>query len=525
MWRQVCCWRFRAACGRTRRLRKSYALNTLLVTFVFFSLLRWRNRVSGAGDRWLYAGAFVFGLALGAHHVTVALTAPALATIVYSTAGSGFFKGRRLLHACLLAAAGVLSAYLYLPLAASRHPVLNWGDPSTLQRLWWHVTGRQYQVFFAFSPGQMGAEGFQFLKKLAREFGPWWAPAGVALAALGLGSLFRRDRTMFYFLVLVIVVDLAYALNYDIAEDKEAYYLPVFLAVAIAAGLGAAWLVGIAGRGSGRSIAFAVLAAAPLAALGGNFRFNNRSQDFMAHDYVQNILHTVRPQGMLLTMDWQVYSPILYAQEVERQRRDVVAIDVNLLRRSWYLDFLRREYPVVMAQARDPVDTFLEDLRNWERQPGLYDRDIALARRINSRFYGMIRALVRSHMESAPVYITSEIAGGADPELTRSVVGGYPFVPEGLVFRLAADKGFHDSAEPELETRTLQDRAARVESDDVVKLKVLPAYVNMLVNRGRYLARHGQRERAIERLKAAAALDPRSEPARQALAEVVKSDR
>ena len=43
-----------------------------------------------------------------------------------------------------------------------------------------------------------------------------------------------------------------------------------------------------------------------------------------------------RPR-FLAWADWQVASPMFYAQEVERRRPDVKVVDINLLRRSWYL--------------------------------------------------------------------------------------------------------------------------------------------------------------------------------------------
>ena len=46
--------------------------------------------------------------------------------------------------------------------------------------------------------------------------------------------------------------------------------------------------------------------------------------------------------SLLLTLDWQVASPMLYTREVEHLRRDVRVIDVNLLRRLWYFDYLKR---------------------------------------------------------------------------------------------------------------------------------------------------------------------------------------
>ena len=94
-----------------------YALNTLLILLVFFLVVRWRRRIietrtdSNAAvtthDTWIYAAAFVFGLAMGVHHVTVALTLPAIAAVVYRTEGLKFFTSRRLLYAALISIARV----------------------------------------------------------------------------------------------------------------------------------------------------------------------------------------------------------------------------------------------------------------------------------------------------------------------------------------------------------------------------------------------------------------------------------
>ena len=79
-----------------------------------------------------------------------------------------------------------------------------------------------------------------------REFGFAWLPLSLFLAVAGLASAYKRDRTVFWFLLLIVLADLAYALNYEIAEDKDAYYLPAFISIAIAAGLGIHWLIQLA---------------------------------------------------------------------------------------------------------------------------------------------------------------------------------------------------------------------------------------------------------------------------------------
>lgn len=491
-----------------------YALNTLLLLAASFFIVSWRRRViEGEPEpkRALCFSALAFGLGLGVHHVTTGLMFPALAALILATSGMRPFRGGRALAPALCIALGLL-VYVYLPIAASRSPVINWGDPRTLERFWWHVTGKQYQVFFSPSLERMVDQFGAFVRLAVREFGPVWLPAGLALALIGLSWLLRRDRPMFYFLVLAIAADLAYGLNYEIAEDKDAYYLPAFMALSIAAGFGAERLILLAPR---RRLIGAAILLVPAVSLAANLPFCDRSRYFLARDYVENILSTVREGGLLLTLDWQVYSPMLYLRHIEGARRDVVAIDVNLLRRSWYFEYLGREYPGLINQARSEVEAFLEDLRKWEEDPALYEHDIGLNRRINERFYRMIFAFVRDHLGSRPVYVTQDVLT-QERELALRL-GQYEQIPQGLVFEVAEGRYFREPAEPSLQMRGLFDGTIRFDERDVVRLKVAPVYLSMLVNRGRYLMAYGRRERAAELFKEALALDPNYAAARRSL--------
>jgi hypothetical protein len=523
-----------------------YTLNTLLILIIFFLMLRWRRRMvehergttANTGfsshasviadyDSPLYAAAVIFGLALGVHHVTIALMLPALAVLVYGTEGLRFFTSKRLLYAALFSLAALIAVYSYLPLAASRAPIINWGNPRSLQEIWWHITGRQYQAFFSFAPKIMGAQLVEFGKLALREFGPAWLPLALPIAIGGFGYAFKRDRTIFWFLTLIIIADMAYALSYTIAEDKDAYYLPTFISAAIAAGFGMRWLLQfvLSRRPATRkaSILTAVpMLLVPVIALAGNWPFNNRSHYFIGHDYVENILSTIEPNSLLLTLDWQVESPMLYAREVEQRRRDVKVVDVNLLRRSWYFDYLRRAYPGLIERSRDKVDAFVAELKQWEHDPQAYANDVKLTQRITSEFHQMLQSFVANEIEVASVYITFDFAfmtEEQDKELTKWLTKNYQLVPEGLVFKLAGDRGFHDPGEIHLETRGLADGSLRFEKDDVVSLKVLPVYTTMLVNRGRYLAFFNQHERAIDAFKQALALDQNLERAQKGIDE------
>ncbi len=517
-----------------------YALNALLIVIIFFLMLRWRRRVvedwmhistaPTAGqvtrhDAFLYSAALIFGLALGVHHVTVALTLPAIAVIVFRTQGVRFFASRRLVYAALISIAALVAVYAYLPLAASRSPVINWGHPRSLQEIWWHLTGRQYQVYFSFKPEIMGEQFAEFCRMALREFGFPWVPLSLVLAFAGFSDAFKRDRTTFWFLLTIVIADLAYALSYEIAEDKDAYYLPAFISIAIATGFGIRWLVQRTVSKSLPSVkplaaAIAVLAVCT-AGLIANWPFNNRRQYFIAHDYVDNLLKAIAPNGLLLTLDWQVVSPMFYAQEIEQLRPDVKVVDINLLRRSWYFDYLRHAYPGLIERSREKIGIFVENLKEWERDPGAFARSPALTQRISTAFLEMIQSIVTNESRVAPVYMTNDLisSDSVNGELTRWLTQKYQLVPQGLVFNLADGQGFHDSSDVYLQIRGLADGTLRFAKGDPVNVKVLPVYANMLINRGRYLALFGQHERAIALFKQALALNSNLALARQGITE------
>jgi tetratricopeptide (TPR) repeat protein len=522
-----------------------YALNTLLILVIFFLMLRWRRwivadrmhigtAINAGGvtsritrhDTYLYAAALVFGLALGVHHVTVALTLPAIAVIVYRTQSVGFFTSRRLGYAALISIGALVAVYAYLPLAASRSPVINWGHPRSLQEIWWHLTGRQYQVYFSFRPEIMGEQFAEFCKMALREFGFPWLPLSLVLAFAGFGDAFKRDRTTFWFLLTIIIADLAYALSYEIAEDKDAYYLPTFISIAIAAGLGIRWTIRRAvskpvPAGKLSVVVATVVLFVCAITLAANWPFNNRRQYFIAHDYVVNLLSTIAPNSLLLTLDWQVVSPLFYAQEIEQRRRDVKVVDINLLRRSWYFDYLSRAYPSLVERSRDKIEAFVKNLKEWERDPGAFASSSALTQRISAAFLEMVQSMVTNESRVAPVYMTNDLlsSDSVNGELTRWLSQKYQLVPQGLVFNLADGQGFHDSPDVHLQIRGLAGGTLRFAKGDPVNVKVIPVYTNMLINRGRYLALFGQHERAIAAFEQALALNPDLALARQGLAE------
>jgi hypothetical protein len=530
------------ACSRTlwayATVAEVYSLNTLLILTVLFLILRWQRLVKASStilrkgkkrtaiapvtshDRWLYAAALTFGLALGVHHVTVASILPGIAVLVYRTEGRRFFTSKRLAFAALFSFGALCLVYAYLPIAAWRDPIFNWGNPRSLSGIWRHLSGWQYQAYLSFDPAMLPEELAGFGRLLLREFGPTWLPLTLGVALAGLAVIFHRDRSVFWLLALIGLVNVSYNLSYPIAEDRDAYYLPTFIALVTAAAAGVYFLgERIAAKLQTVSTFFFALAL-PAIALCGNWPFNDRSHYFIAADYVANITHSMAPNSLLLTLDWQVASPMLYTREIAGERRDLKVIDINLLRRSWYFDYLRRAYPEMMERSRLEVEALLVELRKWENDPSLYKDNPILTQRITAKFVALCEAFVTHESRVAPVYVRPEVMFAPGPEtvaFAKWLGSKYQLVPIGINFELVNDRGFHDPGELQLQTRGLADGTLCFEDDDVVKLKVLPAYTTMLTNRGRYLAAFNQDARAVEAYERALELNPQLEVAREGL--------
>ena len=503
-----------------------YTLNTALLVGALLALLTWRTRRLTDGDaapgHGLYLAALLAGLGLGVHHVSTVLALPGLLLLVLATATPRALGARRVMLGVGLGLAGV-ATYAYLPLAAAQAPLMNWGDPRTLERVWWHVTGRQYHSYFTFSAAAVGHEALAFVARAGREVGPWAAGALVVLGLAGLADLVRRDRVGAGALLLIAGCTLSYAFAYGIAEDKEAYYLPAFFVATILVGSGAATVLERLEQPPQRALLAVTtlgLAALPVAAVAANWRVADRSNFRLARDYVDNVLADVAPNGLVLTFDWQLWAPWLYARTLDGGRPDVTIVDVNLLRRSWYFDLLQQQAPDLLRAAQPEVDAFLEDLREWERAPERYARDAALTNRISARFVAMILAFARNQLASAPLYVTQDVILSPDPqakEVGQALSARYTLVPMGLVFGVFPDRAPRPLPPITWETRGLATAVATLDPDDVVRLKVVPVYVAMLYNRGRYLAMQGNVTAAREAFEAALSLDPRFAPARTAL--------
>ena len=415
-----------------------YPLHVLCVSTMLYILARLRDAVrwgDGTDGRWLALGCYVLGLSFG-NHMTTILLVPGLLYAYVSLYGWGTRSIRDLLTSGLWTLAG-LSVYGVLPIRASQGPPFSWGYVAELERLWWHITGKQYRVWIFSSTEAAGRQLSYFINSIPMEF----AYAGLALSIIGVAALIMKDRRLAVASALFFVVCVAYAINYDI-HDIDSYFLLAYTMAALWAAFGINAVATRLGRSPVETGRIAVIVGALV--LGTQIwllaGLVSQRGKYVVEDYTKAVLGRLPENAMILSYQWDFWlSASYYYQHVEMYRPDVAVVDKELLRRSWYLRELEGRIPWVVERARGEVDGFLAEVDRFEHDLP-YRGPV-----IEARFVGMIRAMIRGAMRDRPVYVTGEI----EPELTA----GLQRVPEGLAFRLVADSGFADTPLPDFTYR------------------------------------------------------------------------
>lgn len=233
-----------------------YSLAALgLAATVFLAL----QGVERRDARWLVASAVLCGAGLGGHVTWPLYGAPALlaALIAFASVSGPGDRLRALFRTgfiCLFA--GLIGAMVvfYLPSAASRDPLMNWGDPSTFQGMLDHLSGRRIRDSFgdrigSFNPAVVGVNVSLAWRAIVESMGPVlpFSFAGSVLAVA------RRSKWALAPLCLVLA-DFAFAVFVNPMGIRDLQVLLVTTwSLAVLAGIGVAWLVRLAASMAGRA--------------------------------------------------------------------------------------------------------------------------------------------------------------------------------------------------------------------------------------------------------------------------------
>ncbi|MEO0108947.1 MAG: DUF2723 domain-containing protein [candidate division WOR-3 bacterium] len=366
-----------------------------------------------------------------------------------------------------------LSPYLYLLVRSQAHPLFNWGDAHSLERLIWHVTGKQFQVWmFSLPVAEVVRNLGKALLELCRElyFGL------VLVLVWGAWLVFKTRRAVFWLLSVVLVVNLFYAINYSI-PDIQSYYIPFMVAAFIFTGVGLAQLVKRL-KTQLRPL-FLVIVAVAIAV---NYRRGGAQGNYVARDFGLNYLTSAPEQAIVMTTNWDMYSPVFYLRQIEGRRPDLCVIDKELLRRSWYFQSLEQEYPWLVARSRAEIDRYRHFLDQFEHNTL---RDV---KGIQDAFIAMISSFVTRNPERR-VFLTFDERTDSD---ARQLLPGYLRIPYGLYYELSRTVPW-DS----FDYNQLLIRRPNLVLDERTRANI-STYERFALERAGFLMRSGRREEAIQ---------------------------
>jgi hypothetical protein len=388
-----------------------------------------------------------------------------------------------------------LSIYLYLPLRANNFPDFNWGWVSRgFDKFLYHISGKQYQVWM-FSDSSVWKENLiKFFEMIPYET----AFLGIITFIIGLIISYRKSKMIFYGLAILIVTCLSYAINYSI-HDIDSYFVTAFVGTLIFIAVGLFYLA----RKYPKMInSFFLL---PIIALLINYSYNDRSDDLLVPEYTKMLFKKLEPNTLILSAQWDYWvSAAWYMQKIEGFRKDVIIIDKELLRRTWYIGQLQKWYPEQMKKCKNEIDDYLIDLELFES-----GKDYNPAS-IQNKFITLLNALVSKNYDKHPVYITLDVL-----ESEQDAFQGYEKVADGLAFKLIKDKIASKVKASDLNIDKFVSSLKANEGHLVDGIKTTASIG--LVNTGRYALMQGDKQEARIAFQKALKIDPTNRFALEAI--------
>ncbi len=376
---------------------KVYTVSLLGIAAISWLTVRWCDDPEDRNaDRLLVLVAYILGLGY-ANHMAGMLAAPAVGLAVLVRRPRTLLRWKLLL-ACAVALAFGITPFATQPIRAAHFPAINEGEPTgCVTEISVSCTFSQltYDRFmYNFNRGQYGKPDLtQRQAPFTAQVGMYWLyfkwqywrdaynerpglqnALGVFFLIIGLlgGWVhWHKDRRSFWFfgpLVFIMTLGLIYYLNFKYGHsqaldlgntvprevrDRDYFYLWAFSAWSVWAALGLVYLwesvaslAGTEQRKHGPQLlavptSRSFLMASPVLLIAllpmlGNWTQASRASQTDTADFARDLLNSVEPYGMLVTVGDNDTFPLWYAQEVEGVRRDVLVVNTSLLNTDWY---------------------------------------------------------------------------------------------------------------------------------------------------------------------------------------------
>ena len=248
-----------------------------------------------------------------------------------------------------------LFCFLYLTLMLSSRLVYSpnsWGSAFDMYGLLVHMLRLEYGTF-SLANSKAAYAKTNFLQSLSS-----WAlfnlqqlgPVMLLLAVVGGVRVLFSGRSKVVILMMMLVcfymVFFAYLGNIPLDTElfqsvQERFWLQPLLIMSILTGYGfhtltPQFLNGFAGVGLSLSYLSSMYV--------NNWSYYDQSNNILVEQFAKELLRPLKPGSLLFTKGDIITNSVRYAQTVKHFRTDVIAVDLELLRSTWYVPRLRFYY-------------------------------------------------------------------------------------------------------------------------------------------------------------------------------------
>ncbi len=457
-----------------------YSLHLFLIANIIYFLLKafLEQDEKQILKRWLL---FALMLAFGfTNHMTTLLILPGTAYLFFTKFGFKKESFQRIGKMLLLFFPTLILFYSYLPIRAAQNPLLNWGNPITLDRILNHISGKQYQVWLFSSFDSAKKQFSYFISSLPLEYS-----LILVLAIVGMFVSFSRAKKYFLFTLINFAFGVLYSINYDI-NDIDAYFLLSYIMLACFSSFGILYLYDkYEKQKNGILLPTTIVAVVIVVHSALTFPKVNQSNNYAYEDYTKAILNLSEKNSLLFTYQWDYFiSASYYFQYVENIRKDAIVVDKELLRRSWYYNQLSSAHPEMMKRIKNEAELFLQLVAPFENDEAYNQNSLELSYR------SVMTRLIETSLANRTVYIGPELVDSEMQQGFFSLPKGYTIIPDLFFFKVVNEGAEYISApNPDFKIRFPKEK-------DKYTTNMENFICSMLLRRAMYELQYDKVERA-----------------------------
>lgn len=295
----------------------------------------------------------------------------------------------------------------------------NWGEISrSYDAFMYHISGKQFQVWMFESAETFTKNSVDFFKELFTST----LGIGLLLSIAGLFLLWKKNIYIVLLVVIYFAVGLPIIFSYGI-PDIHSYFVVPIVVVSIFASISLLqWCVKY------QWIAF-VTVMLPCCSVAIFWEDVAQQQNTLVDDYVYMLTDQLPKNSIILSSQWDYFcSAFMYKQKIEGYRPDIVLIEKELLRRTWYPRMVQRWYPNVYNKSQKEFEAYTAYLSLFENEKPFE------ASKLQRLYIVLLRSIIENAGENV-VFVTPEIL-----QSENALAEGYKTIPQGLVLQIAKNE-------------------------------------------------------------------------------------